>query len=73
MNEIIRKRSFRIIINILFIINSSKFLNNPSPKLHKLAILYNMIIYLAIIILSIHIKGITFMIISKRKYRENLK
>ena len=36
---------------ILFIINSWKFINNPGSEVPILSILFNMIIYLAIIIL----------------------
>ena len=39
---------------ILFIINSWKFINNPGSEVPILTILFNMIIYLAIIILILH-------------------
>ena len=39
---------------ILFIINAWKFINNPGSVVLILSILFNMIIYLAIIILILH-------------------
>ena len=39
---------------ILFIINAWKFINNPGSEVPILSILFNMIIYLAIIILILH-------------------
>ena len=54
------KGLLRTITIILFIINAWKFLNNPSSEVPILAILFNMIIYLAIIILIMHKKEITF-------------
>ncbi len=39
---------------ILFIINAWKFINNPGSEVPILSILFNMIIYLAIIILIMH-------------------
>ena len=54
------KGLLRTITMILFIINAWKFLNNPGSEVPILSILFNMIIYLAIIILIIHKKEITF-------------
>ena len=54
------KGLLRTITIILFIINAWKFLNNPGSEVPILAILFNMIIYLAIIILIMHKKEITF-------------
>ena len=45
---------------ILFIINSWKCFNNPGSKVPILSILFNMIIYLAIIILILHKDEIKF-------------
>ena len=39
---------------ILFLINAWKFINNPGSEVPILTILFNMIIYLAIIILIMH-------------------
>ena len=39
---------------LLFIINAWKFINNPGSEVPILTILFNMIIYLAIIILILH-------------------
>ena len=39
---------------ILFIINAWKFINNPGSEVLIFSILFNMIIYLAIIILILH-------------------
>ena len=39
---------------LLFIINAWKFINNPGSEVPILSILFNMIIYLAIIILILH-------------------
>ena len=39
---------------LLFLINTWKFINNPGSEVPILTILFNMIIYLAIIILIIH-------------------
>ena len=39
---------------ILFLINAWKFINNPGSEVPILTILFNMIIYLAIIILILH-------------------
>ena len=39
---------------LLFIINTWKFINNPGSEVPILSILFNMIIYLAIIIMILH-------------------
>ena len=51
IKEIIRKRMANSYTIILFIINAWKFINNPGSEVPILSILFNMIIYLAIIIL----------------------
>ena len=43
-----------VITIILFIINSLKFINNQGSEILVLSVLFNMIIYLAIIILILH-------------------
>jgi lipopolysaccharide export LptBFGC system permease protein LptF len=54
-------KGFLISISIiLFLVNVWKFLNNPCSEIPILTILFNMIIYLAIIILIIHKKEIRF-------------
>ena len=54
-------KGFLISISIiLFLVNVWKFLNNPGSQAPILTILFNMIIYLAIIILIIHKNEIIF-------------
>ena len=54
-------KGFLISISIiLFLVNMWKFLNNPGSEIPILMILFNMIIYLAIIILIIQKKEIIF-------------
>ena len=60
IKEIIRKRmaiSYNYNINI---INAWKFINNPGSEVPILSILFNLIIYLAIIILILHKDEIKF-------------
>lgn len=45
---------------ILFLINVWKFINNPGSEVPILGILFNMIFYLAIIILIMHRHELTF-------------
>ena len=45
---------------ILFLINVWKFINNPASEVPILGILFNMIFYLAIIILIMHRDELTF-------------
>ena len=45
---------------ILFLINAWKFINHPGSEVPILTILFNMIIYLAIIILILHKDEIKF-------------
>ena len=47
---------------ILFVINAWKFINNPGSEVPILTILFNMIIYLAIIILIMHKNEIGFQV-----------
>ena len=54
-------KGFLISISIiLFLVNMWKFLNNPGSEIPILTILFNMIIYLEIIILIIQKKEIIF-------------
>ena len=48
-----------LITAILFIINIWKFINNPDSEVPVLTLLFNMIIYIAIIILILHKNEIT--------------
>ena len=48
-----------LITAILFIINVWKFINNPASEVPVLTLLFNMIIYIAIIILILHKNEIT--------------
>ena len=59
-------KGFLISISIiLFLVNMWKFLNNPGSEIPILTILFNMIIYLAIIILIIDKKNNIWMLYSK--------
>ena len=48
-----------LITVILFIINAWKLINNPASEVPVLTLLFNMIIYIAIIILILHKNEIT--------------
>ena len=48
------KDRLKAITILLFIINAWKFINNPGSEVPILTCLFNMIIYLAIIILIMH-------------------
>ena len=48
-----------LITAILFIINVWKFINNPASEVPVLTLLFNMIIYIAIIIMILHKNKIT--------------
>ena len=48
-----------IITAILFIINVWKFINNPASEVPVLTLLFNMIIYIVIIIMILHKNEIT--------------
>ena len=54
------KGLFIFITIILFLINVQKFINNPCSEIPILVFLFNMIFYLAIIILVIHRHVLTF-------------
>ena len=54
------KRCLILVTLILFIINTFKFINDPASEVPILSILFNMILYLGIIIFIIHKKEISF-------------
>ena len=53
-NKFSGKRCFAIVSFILFACNAWKFLNNPGSNVPILSILFNMIIYLGLIIFIFH-------------------
>ena len=54
------KRCLVLVTLILFIINTLKFVNDPVSGVPILSILFNMILYLGIIIFILHKKEIPF-------------
>ena len=58
-NKFSGKRCFAIISFILFAFNAWKFLNNPGSDVPILSILFNIIIYLGLIIFIFHKKELT--------------
>ena len=54
------KRCLVLVTLILFIINTLKFINDPAAEVPILSILFNMILYLGIIIFILHKKEIPF-------------
>ena len=48
-----------IVILILYMINTIKFINNPASEVPVLSILFNMILYLGIIIFILHKKEVS--------------
>ena len=54
------KRCLVLVTLILFIINTLKFINDPAAEVPILFILFNMILYLGIIIFILHKKEIPF-------------
>ena len=54
------KRCLVLVTLILFIINTLKFINDPATEIPILSILFNMILYLGIIIFILHKKEIPF-------------
>ena len=48
------KRCLILVTLILFIINTFKFINDPASEVPILSILFNMILYLGIIIFILH-------------------
>ena len=59
-NKFSRKRCLVVITFILFIINIFKIINDPASEVPILSILFNMILYLGIIIFIINKKRNTF-------------
>ena len=53
------KRCLLLVTFILFIINTFKFINDPASEVPILSILFNMILYLGIIIFIIHKKEVS--------------
>ena len=58
-NKFSGKRCFVIVSYIFFAFNAWKFLNNPGEDVPILSILFNMIIYLGLIIFIIHQRELT--------------
>ena len=58
-NKFSGKRCFVIISYVLFAFNAWKFLNNPGADVPILSILFNMVIYLGLIIFIIHKRELT--------------
>ena len=54
------KRCLVLVTLILFVINTFKFINDPASDVPILSILFNMILYLGIIIFILHKKEIHF-------------
>ena len=52
------KRCLVVVTFILFIINTFKFINDPASEVPILSILFNIILYLGIIIFILHKKDI---------------
>ena len=53
------KRCLVIVTLILFIINIFKFINDPASEVPILSILFNMVLYLGIIIFILHKKEVS--------------
>ena len=53
------KRCLVLVTLILFIINTLKFINDPAAEVPILSILFNMILYLGIIIFILHKKEVS--------------
>ena len=58
-NKFSGKRCLVLVTLFLFIINTFKFINDPASEVPILSILFNMILYLGIIIFIIHKKEIS--------------
>ena len=63
------KQLLVILIALLFIINEYKFLNSPISTKSIISLLFNLIIYLGIIVNKIHINEINF----EELFRNNSK
>ena len=53
------KRCLVLVTLILFVINTFKFINDPASDVPILSILFNMVLYLGIIIFILHKKEIS--------------
>ena len=53
------KRCLILVTLILFIINTFKFINDPVSEVPILSILFNMVLYLGIIIFILHKKEVS--------------
>ena len=58
-NKFSGKGCLVIVTLILFMINTIKFINDPASEVPVLSILFNMILYLGIIIFILHKKKVT--------------
>ena len=59
-NKFSGKGCLVIVTLILFMINTIKFINDPASEVPVLSILFNMILYLGIIIFILHKKEVSF-------------
>ena len=58
-NKFSGKGCLVVVTFILFVINTIKFINDPASEVPVLSILFNMILYLWIIIFILHKKKVT--------------
>ena len=59
-NSIHGKKLLVLLTIVLFLINTWKFLNSPESEIPIISILFNLIIYLGIIIIILHKNEINF-------------
>lgn len=59
-NLILGKKLLVLLTIVLFLINTWKFLNSPESEIPIISILFNLIIYLGIIIIILHKNEIDF-------------
>ena len=59
-NLILGKKLLVLLTIVLFLINKWKFLNSPESEIPIISILFNLIIYLGIIIIILHKNEIDF-------------
>ena len=59
-NLILGKKLLVLLTIVLFLINTWKFLNSPESEIPIISILFNLIIYLGIIIIILHKNEINF-------------
>ena len=74
-NKFSGKGCLVVVTFILFVINTIKFINDPASEVPVLSILFNMILYLGIIIFILHNKEISLdkYILSKNDKYNNKK